>query len=171
MWSADCLGTGRYTEELCTHTSEYVLLQALALVGEFNSWDPQPEHWTARNDFGVWQLFLPDKADGTPAIPHRSGAVSCAHLHALQTHVPDMRHMANTAVAQSASCLSSCRCKLFLPEKAGCTPAIPHRLDACCICPRPCSPTCATCTSHKRSHAHAWRTQQWRDVRYDKYAN
>jgi 1,4-alpha-glucan branching enzyme len=46
--------------------------RALALVGEFNSWDPQPEHWAARNDFGVWQLFLPDKVDGTPAIPHRT---------------------------------------------------------------------------------------------------
>ena len=45
--------------------------QALALIGEFNDWEPLPEHWAIRNDFGVWQLFLPDKADGTPAITHR----------------------------------------------------------------------------------------------------
>ncbi len=45
--------------------------QALALIGEFNNWDPQPEHWALKNDFGVWSLFLPDGADGTAAIPHR----------------------------------------------------------------------------------------------------
>lgn len=47
--------------------------QALALIGEFNNWDPKSEHWAIKNDFGVWQLFLPDKADGTPAIEHRCG--------------------------------------------------------------------------------------------------
>jgi 1,4-alpha-glucan branching enzyme len=47
--------------------------QALALIGEFNAWDPQPEHWAIKNDFGVWNLFLPDKPDGTPAIQHRWG--------------------------------------------------------------------------------------------------
>ena len=49
--------------------------QALALIGEFNAWDPQPEHWAIKNDFGVWQLFLPDKPDGTPAIEHRCGSL------------------------------------------------------------------------------------------------
>ena len=46
-------------------------LQAVALVGEFNNWDPQAEHWASRNNFGVWQLFLPDTAEGDSAIPHR----------------------------------------------------------------------------------------------------
>ena len=46
-------------------------LQAIALVGEFNDWEPQSEHWAARNDFGVWELFLPDAADGSQAIQHR----------------------------------------------------------------------------------------------------
>ncbi|PNH05198.1 1,4-alpha-glucan-branching enzyme 2-1, chloroplastic/amyloplastic [Tetrabaena socialis] len=44
--------------------------RALALVGEFNDWTPLPEHWAAKNQFGTWELFLPDAADGTPAIPH-----------------------------------------------------------------------------------------------------
>ena len=45
--------------------------QALALIGEFNNWDPKPEHWAIKNDFGVWNLFVPDSADGTSAIPHK----------------------------------------------------------------------------------------------------
>ena len=44
--------------------------QALALVGEFNAWDPKPEHWATKNDFGVWGLFLPDGPDGASVIPH-----------------------------------------------------------------------------------------------------
>ena len=51
--------------------------QAVALIGEFNSWEPGPEHWAIKNDFGVWSLFLPDRPDGTPAIQHR-----CARLPA-----------------------------------------------------------------------------------------
>jgi 1,4-alpha-glucan branching enzyme len=46
--------------------------RALALTGEFNAWDPAPEHWAVKNEFGVWQLFLPDAADGTPAIAHKT---------------------------------------------------------------------------------------------------
>ncbi len=51
------------------------MVQALALVGEYNNWDPKPEHWAVKNDFGVYQLFLPDGTDGTPAIKHRCGVV------------------------------------------------------------------------------------------------
>lgn len=46
--------------------------KALALVGEFNGWDPKPEHWAIKNSFGTFELFLPDADDGSPAIPHRS---------------------------------------------------------------------------------------------------
>ena len=46
--------------------------KAIALIGEFNGWEPKPEHWAFKNDFGVWELFLPDNQDGTSAIPHRS---------------------------------------------------------------------------------------------------
>ena len=56
--------------------------QAIALIGEFNNWDPKTEHWAVKNDFGVFQLFLPDAPDGTPAIKHRwagapSGRAGC----------------------------------------------------------------------------------------------
>lgn len=53
------------------YTSSVLELQAVALVGEFNNWDPQTEHWATRNNYGVWSLFLPDGTDGTPAIKHR----------------------------------------------------------------------------------------------------
>ncbi|KAK9839287.1 hypothetical protein WJX81_005730 [Elliptochloris bilobata] len=46
--------------------------RALALLGEFNAWEPKPEHWALKNDFGVWSLFLPDGADGSPVIAHRT---------------------------------------------------------------------------------------------------
>nr|BAF98234.1 starch branching enzyme II [Parachlorella kessleri] len=46
--------------------------KALALIGEFNAWQPKDEHWAIKNDFGVWQLFLPDNPDGTSAITHRT---------------------------------------------------------------------------------------------------
>jgi 1,4-alpha-glucan branching enzyme len=49
----------------------YLPLQAIALIGEFNNWDPQAEHWAVKNDFGVWNLFLPDGPDGDSVIPHR----------------------------------------------------------------------------------------------------
>lgn len=47
------------------------VLQAIALIGEFNNWDPKPDHWAVKNDFGVWNLFLPDGPDGESEIPHR----------------------------------------------------------------------------------------------------
>eukprot|EP00879_Flechtneria_rotunda_P003913 GHRR01004153.1.p1 GENE.GHRR01004153.1~~GHRR01004153.1.p1 ORF type:complete len:475 (+),score=109.12 GHRR01004153.1:81-1505(+) len=46
--------------------------KALALVGEFNNWEPKDDHWAFKNEYGVWELFLPDKPDGTPVIPHRT---------------------------------------------------------------------------------------------------
>lgn len=46
--------------------------KALALVGEFNGWQPSDQHWAIKNQFGVWELFLPDNADGSSAIQHRT---------------------------------------------------------------------------------------------------
>jgi len=46
--------------------------QAVALVGDWNGWNPRDEHWAIKNDFGVFQLFLPDGADGKPQVPHRA---------------------------------------------------------------------------------------------------
>lgn len=47
--------------------------KALSLVGEFNNWQPQDQHWAIKNPYGVWELFLPDAPNGTPAIKHRCG--------------------------------------------------------------------------------------------------
>lgn len=46
--------------------------KSIALVGEFNNWEPRDTDWAIKNEFGTFALFLPDKPDGTPAIPHRS---------------------------------------------------------------------------------------------------
>ena len=46
--------------------------RAAALVGDFNAWEPRPEHWMTRGEYGVWELFLPNGPGGEPAIPHRS---------------------------------------------------------------------------------------------------
>lgn len=64
----------------------FVFVQAVALVGEFNNWDPQAEHWASRNNFGVWQLFLPDSADGASAIPHRCTPTAAAAKHPRGKH-------------------------------------------------------------------------------------
>jgi hypothetical protein len=28
--------------------------------------------WSLQNEYGVWEIFLPNNADGSPAIPHGS---------------------------------------------------------------------------------------------------
>ncbi|XP_057438157.1 1,4-alpha-glucan-branching enzyme 1, chloroplastic/amyloplastic isoform X2 [Lotus japonicus] len=45
--------------------------KSAALVGDFNNWNPNADVMT-RNEFGVWEIFLPNNADGSPAIPHGS---------------------------------------------------------------------------------------------------
>ena len=40
-------------------------------MGEYNEWDPKPQHWAVKNDFGVWELFVPDLEDGSQGIKHR----------------------------------------------------------------------------------------------------
>jgi hypothetical protein len=45
--------------------------KALALVGEFNNWEPRQQDWAIKNEYGVWCLFMPDNPDGSSAIPHR----------------------------------------------------------------------------------------------------
>ena len=47
--------------------------KALSLVGDFNGWEARDSDWAWKNEFGVWELFLPDCAEtGEPAIAHRS---------------------------------------------------------------------------------------------------
>ncbi|PNY07288.1 starch branching enzyme I [Trifolium pratense] len=45
--------------------------KSAALVGDFNNWNPNADVMT-RDDFGVWEIFLPNNADGSPPIPHGS---------------------------------------------------------------------------------------------------
>ncbi|KAF3320765.1 1,4-alpha-glucan-branching enzyme 1 [Carex littledalei] len=44
---------------------------AASLVGDFNNWNPNADVMT-RNEFGVWEIFLPNNADGSPPIAHGS---------------------------------------------------------------------------------------------------
>lgn len=43
----------------------------VALIGDFNNWNPNADVMT-QNEFGVWEVFLPNNADGSPPIPHGS---------------------------------------------------------------------------------------------------
>ncbi|XP_062117534.1 1,4-alpha-glucan-branching enzyme 2-2, chloroplastic/amyloplastic-like [Humulus lupulus] len=45
--------------------------KSASLIGDFNNWNPNADVMT-RNEFGVWEIFLPNNADGSPAIPHGS---------------------------------------------------------------------------------------------------
>ncbi|ORY00939.1 glycogen branching enzyme [Basidiobolus meristosporus CBS 931.73] len=42
-----------------------------SLIGDFNNWDHQANPMT-KDEFGVWETFVPNKSDGTVAIPHDS---------------------------------------------------------------------------------------------------
>uniref|UniRef100_A0A2P2M6Q9 Glycosyl hydrolase family 13 catalytic domain-containing protein n=3 Tax=Rhizophora mucronata TaxID=61149 RepID=A0A2P2M6Q9_RHIMU len=42
-----------------------------AIIGDFNNWNPNADVMTG-NEFGVWEVFLPNNADGSPPIPHGS---------------------------------------------------------------------------------------------------
>ncbi|CAL9183351.1 unnamed protein product [Musa hybrid cultivar] len=41
------------------------------LIGDFNNWNPNTNVMT-QNEYGVWEVFLPNHADGSPPIPHGS---------------------------------------------------------------------------------------------------
>ena len=43
----------------------------VCLCGDFNGWN-RSSHECKRNQYGVWELFVPDLPDGTPAIKHMS---------------------------------------------------------------------------------------------------
>ena len=45
--------------------------KAACLFGDFNGWSTGAEGvWMTKNDFGVFEVFMPNNADGSPAIPH-----------------------------------------------------------------------------------------------------
>ncbi|KAK8672161.1 hypothetical protein V6N13_110534 [Hibiscus sabdariffa] len=45
--------------------------KSAALIGDFNNWNPNADIMN-QNEFGVWEIFLPNNADGLPPIPHGS---------------------------------------------------------------------------------------------------
>eukprot|EP00899_Mesostigma_viride_P022412 jgi/Mesvir1/3355/Mv06741-RA.1 len=45
--------------------------RAACLIGDFNNWNPSADPMT-KNQFGVFELRLPNNPDGSPAIPHDS---------------------------------------------------------------------------------------------------
>ncbi|CAM0945712.1 unnamed protein product [Alopecurus aequalis] len=42
-----------------------------ALIGDFNNWDPNADRMS-KDDLGIWEIFLPNNADGSPPIFHGS---------------------------------------------------------------------------------------------------
>jgi 1,4-alpha-glucan branching enzyme len=48
----------------------------VSLFGEFNGW-VRGEFCCVKDAFGVWEVTIPNKADGTCAIPHRSRVKAC----------------------------------------------------------------------------------------------
>lgn len=45
--------------------------KSAALIGDFNTWDSNANPMS-KNEFGVWEVFLPNNADGSTPIPHGS---------------------------------------------------------------------------------------------------
>lgn len=126
-------------------------MQALALIGEFNNWDPKAEHWAIKNDFGVFQLFLPDNADGTPAIQHRCASclASLALVGWLARVACPTRRGARSPSSTGVACVDwqpnmcragaphrtpvllprSCRHAMLLPNPRGCRTKVKVRLE------------------------------------------
>jgi 1,4-alpha-glucan branching enzyme len=64
--------------------------KAASLIGDFNDWNPE-KHWMKKNEFGVFELFVPHNADGTPAIPHGSRVKIHLQARARRRHRPRHR--------------------------------------------------------------------------------
>ena len=45
--------------------------RAASLIGDFNAWNAE-KNMMKKNEYGVFELFMPNAADGSPAIPHGS---------------------------------------------------------------------------------------------------
>ncbi|KAM9811458.1 1,4-alpha-glucan-branching enzyme [Syngnathus typhle] len=55
--------------------------EALFLTGDFNGWDKFSHAYTKR-DYGKWELILPPKHDGSPAVEHNSKLKVVVHTKA-----------------------------------------------------------------------------------------
>ncbi|KAF9439219.1 alpha-1,4-glucan branching enzyme [Entomortierella beljakovae] len=42
-----------------------------SLFGDFNQWNPT-SHPMKKNQYGIFEIFIPNNSDGSPAIPHNS---------------------------------------------------------------------------------------------------
>jgi 1,4-alpha-glucan branching enzyme len=74
--------------------------RAASLIGDFNGWNTD-KNWMKKNEFGVFELFLPNEADGSPAIPHGSRVKIHLQVHtraASSPHAPcaTVLHTADT---------------------------------------------------------------------------
>ena len=76
--------------------------RAASLIGDFNGWNTD-KNWMKKNEFGVFELFLPNEADGSPAIPH--GSRVKIHLQA-RAREPRRRPMRRGIAACRASALT-----------------------------------------------------------------
>ncbi|KAL2336877.1 hypothetical protein Fmac_011323 [Flemingia macrophylla] len=58
------------------HLAGFDNIKSVALIGDFNNWNPNADVM-AKNEFGVWEIFLPNNVDGSPPIPHGSRVKNC----------------------------------------------------------------------------------------------
>jgi hypothetical protein len=172
----------------------HVVSQALCLIGEFNDWKPADAHWAFKDKFGVWELFLPDKEDGTPAVPHRSkvGAggrpVRCVHKGLRTTfHTQSKTEQPCAAKTEQPCAASQCSSLAFVPTGASLRGAGPgnrpivvwtarqHRQYACTICrvllrcmQIKCRLETPAGTWVERIPAWIkWATQEWNEVQFN----
>ncbi len=57
--------------------------RAAQLIGDFNGWNGS-NHNMSKNQYGVFELFMPHAEDGSPAIPH--GSRVKIHMQARSAH-------------------------------------------------------------------------------------
>ena len=60
--------------------------KAASLIGDFNAWNTE-KNMMSKNEYGVFELFMPNNADGSAAIPH--GSRVKIHLQARACAAPD----------------------------------------------------------------------------------
>ena len=100
--------------------------KALSLTGDFCGWD-RDKHPATCDDFGVWTVVIPNKADGAPGIPEgsfvkvRTFCSFCQSLHAHESSL--LRHC---ACAQM--CVHVCTCVCMCVPVCACV--------CLCVCAR-----------------------------------